>query len=188
MRRCVLALAVLLVPASSHARPPIHGTRGPDRLLGTPAADKIIADRGDDRVDGGGGRDYLNGGPDADILNGGPDADYFEWYLKPPGVAFGRDLIEDFEKGSDRIIFEAVLRDGHVCGFDGLDTNGSGVLEPGDRHVRIVPLNVGGATRPSTVIDVTPHAGVGGEQSLSIHGVVGLNARDFACDPDLPVP
>jgi Ca2+-binding RTX toxin-like protein len=168
MRRYVLALAILLVPAAAHAKP----------------LKRFIGGRGNDRVEGTAAADYLNGGPGDDILKGGPDADYFEWYLKPP-VAYGRDLIEDFEKDRDRIVFEALLKDGYVCGFDGLDTDGSGVLDARDRHVRIGPATVGGLPRQSTVIDVTSSGG-GGEQSLTVYGVVGLTARDFACDPDLP--
>jgi Ca2+-binding RTX toxin-like protein len=168
--RCGPALALLLVPTSSHAKP----------------LKKVVAGPGNDRVEGTPSADYLNGGRGDDILKGGPDPDYFEWYLKPP-VAYGRDLIEDFEKGSDRVIFEALLKDGYVCGFDGLDTDGSGVLDAGDRYVRIGPATVGGVPKQSTIIDVTRSAGGSGEQSLTIYGVVGFSAKDVLCDPDLPV-
>src|SRR5215218_3815524 len=112
MRQCVLALAILLVPAAAHAKPLKRHVGGP----------------GNDRVEGTAAADYLNGGPGDDVLAGGPNADYFEWYYdRRSSVAYGRDVILDFEPDVDRIVFEASLRDAYVCGFPDLDTDGNGV-------------------------------------------------------------
>lgn len=89
LRRALVALLVVVLPAASLAGSPVHaaaakcqgktatlvGTGGPDRLVGTGQADVIAGLGGDDEIDGGGGDDLVCGGAGADRLLGGPGAD-----------------------------------------------------------------------------------------------------------------
>lgn len=66
-----------------------------DRLFGDGGADTILGDDGTDRIDGGTGNDQLYGGGDDD------DKDTFIFQVGT--TSFGRDTINDFEDGTDRI-------------------------------------------------------------------------------------
>jgi hypothetical protein len=85
----VSAVAVLVLPvgASAHARCTVTGTPGPDVLHGTNAADVICGGGGDDVLVGGGGNDILIGGlgddhlragVGDDLLLGGPGKDFLD--------------------------------------------------------------------------------------------------------------
>jgi serralysin len=53
----------------------IHGTRGPDVILGGPGPNKILGGGGNDTICGGRGRDRIDGGRGKDTLDGRADAD-----------------------------------------------------------------------------------------------------------------
>lgn len=99
----------------------------------------------------------------------------------------GWDVIADFAKGQDRLRFvvdprpyefRAEQPDGAILsGFRDLGSNGNGALDDGDRYVAIERVAQGGATRLSTVIDVSDFAGQ--EEALVVFGVTGLGAADF---------
>jgi Ca2+-binding RTX toxin-like protein len=65
---------------------------------------------GKDTLDGGAGNDELTGGAGKDQLTGGPGADFFDFIsLSDSGITAGtRDLIADFEEGSDTIDLSAI--------------------------------------------------------------------------------
>ncbi|MDO6963850.1 M10 family metallopeptidase C-terminal domain-containing protein [Rhizobium alvei] len=65
------------------------GGAGDDRLIGNRIANDLYGNDGDDSLSGGGGNDRLWGGDGADLFLFGRN--------------FGRDRIEDFEDGTDRI-------------------------------------------------------------------------------------
>ena len=79
----------------------LDGGSGNDMLNGGGGRDVLIGGRGNDTLDGGGGRDLLNGGKGADVLIGGRGRDTFEFR---PGD--GRDTIEDFQQGRDKIAID----------------------------------------------------------------------------------
>lgn len=102
---------------------------GDDDIQGTASDDFILAGTGDDSVSAGEGSDTVTGGAGEDNLTGGAGADIFRDALSD---MFG-DVITDFEKGSDSIVFDGTLlaraglsvRDGGaVLGVD-VDTSGS---------------------------------------------------------------
>jgi serralysin len=82
---------------------------GNDTLFGNAAANLLDGGAGNDRIDGGGGNDTLIGGRGTDTLTGGAGADIFQFLSNADsGVGLGRDLITDFEKGSDKIDLSAL--------------------------------------------------------------------------------
>lgn len=76
------------------------GGDGNDVLKGGEDRDKLQGGRGDDRIDGGNGNDVLSGAAGNDQLWGGAGKDIFEF--RPN---FGRDTVEDYEVGVDKINF-----------------------------------------------------------------------------------
>lgn len=81
-------------------RDSLSGGGGNDRLLGGGEPDRLSGDGGRDVLSGGGGRDVLDGGRGRDSLTGGGGRDTFLFDRKA-----GRDVIEDFADGRDRIAF-----------------------------------------------------------------------------------
>ena len=129
---------------------------GNDVLIGNDAANLLDGGAGNDRLDGGAGNDRLMGGLGADTLTGGAGADIFQFKsIAHSGVGVGRDIVTDFEQGSDLIDLSSIYattfigtaafsrQAGEVryASFDGAtiieaDTNGDGrgdfQLELGD--------------------------------------------------------
>lgn len=89
----------------------VYGGAGDDQLSGQAGRDELRGAGGDDLLDGGGGndrlrgmtgRDVLVGGSGDDVLSGGSGADTFVFAAN----AVGRDRIDDFEDGIDRLRIE----------------------------------------------------------------------------------
>jgi Ca2+-binding RTX toxin-like protein len=76
----------------------LKGGPGKDTLLGLGGSDVLSGEAGSDRLEGGNGKDRLFGGPGGDILLGGRGRDIF---VLEKGS--GRDRIEDFRNGQDRL-------------------------------------------------------------------------------------
>ncbi len=76
----------------------LRGGGNKDVLIGLGGNDRLSGGVGSDRLDGGLGDDRLYGGRGNDTLKGGPGRDIF---VLEPGR--GRDRIEDFRNGSDRL-------------------------------------------------------------------------------------
>ncbi|WP_190325621.1 calcium-binding protein [Salipiger aestuarii] len=87
----------------------MNGVSSEKALYGKAGADFLFAHGGDDTVTGGAGNDTLFGGYGADRLTGGADADTF---VSEAGS--GRDMIDDFEAGRDRLVFSSLLTDGRT--------------------------------------------------------------------------
>jgi len=85
----------------------ILGLEGDDELRGRNGDDALFGDAGADRLVGGNGEDYLAGGADADRLVGGEGADTFAF-----NVGDGRDVIVDFEAGTDKVALDESLLGG----------------------------------------------------------------------------
>jgi hypothetical protein len=77
----------------------LYGGLGADTLAGDLGNDWLDGGPQDDRLGGGGGDDTLIGGAGNDRLAGGPGADVFSFR-----GTIGRDVIEDWSDGTDRII------------------------------------------------------------------------------------
>ena len=76
---------------------------GNDTLTGNAAANRLESGAGADALDGGDGADTLVGGAGADTLTGGAGADVFQFAANGDSGGLARDLITDFQKGSDLI-------------------------------------------------------------------------------------
>jgi Ca2+-binding RTX toxin-like protein len=161
------------------------GGAGNDRLYGGAGRDVLDGQDGDDMLDGGPGNDRLIGGAGRDIFvvtpgaatgHGGDDNDdrdtlHFGALADSDGPGAGRDAIEDFTRGEDRIDLSAFhtsfaeLTGGHRHGHDG-----HGDHEHGD-----------GDDDPAVTLQTEGHDSVlsfdGG--SVRIEGVAHLSANDF---------
>lgn len=78
----------------------LQGGAGNDVLRGMGGNDRLYGEAGADRLEGGAGWDRLYSGAGADRLVGGSEVDRFIF-----SGGDGRDVIEDFARGVDRIIF-----------------------------------------------------------------------------------
>jgi serralysin len=81
------------------------GNAGGDLLEGLSGKDSLDGGSGADHLRGGSGRDWLDAGRGRDTMHGGEGTDTFVFYDMAdsgPGKG-GRDLIEDFVRGDDRI-------------------------------------------------------------------------------------
>lgn len=105
---------------------PVTGTDKGDVFLGTIKADvfyggqgsdALTGGQGSDRLYGGSGRDTLQGGTGQDFLYGGSGADTFVYTkVGDAGGPTKRDVIRDFEAGSDHIDVHAFMAKGHFVG------------------------------------------------------------------------
>ncbi len=79
----------------------LNGAGGTDIVAGGGGRDLVRGGGGRDMLEGGGGRDTLEGGRGLDVLAGGGGADEFMFTRGD-----GRDVIEDFQQGRDRIAID----------------------------------------------------------------------------------
>ena len=119
----------------------IGGGSGNDKLLGSAGDDMIFAGTGDDLVGGGAGNDAIMAGAGnnqiyggegndtitaglgRDLINGGPGADVFDFDSAARiGIGTGRDVIDDFTSGVDKI--DLVALGAQINGASGLIGNG----------------------------------------------------------------
>jgi Ca2+-binding RTX toxin-like protein len=92
----------------------VNGYRGNDTIDASALTDPVylFGERGDDVLIGGAGHDTLLGGPGDDSLDGGTGNDFLvggagaDHFIFRPN--FGRDVIADFEQGTDLIDFSAL--------------------------------------------------------------------------------
>jgi Ca2+-binding RTX toxin-like protein len=82
----------------------VNGTAGDDTLFGGNGADTLTGEGAEDVLVGGAGADLLNGGAGGDVLIGGAGADTFVFAARK----FGRDRIDDFVPGEDKIDLSAL--------------------------------------------------------------------------------
>lgn len=80
---------------------------GNDKLIGNDVSNTLNAGAGNDGLTGGAGNDRLIGGAGTDSLTGGSGGDTFVFAAGDSPSGLGRDVIADFEKGSDRIDLSA---------------------------------------------------------------------------------
>jgi Ca2+-binding RTX toxin-like protein len=84
----------------------LNGGAGDDALLGGPGPDTLRGGGGNDTLSGGGGDDLLEPGTGFSTVFGGAGADVFVYRPAPATQPTG-SLIEDFERGADRIDLRA---------------------------------------------------------------------------------
>ena len=76
-----------------------------DRLLGNAGNDTLVGEAGLDILLGGDGDDWLQGGAGVDTITGGIGVDRF--YYESPSLGGITEVITDFTKGSDLLVFDA---------------------------------------------------------------------------------
>lgn len=91
----------------------IYGGAGKDNLKGNNGDDKIVGGSGNDKINGGGGADTIKGGSGNDKIQAGRGTDSIrgekgnDTFIFKSAAETGhkedRDVIEDFERGRDRI-------------------------------------------------------------------------------------
>ncbi len=87
----------------------IGGGTGDDTIYGGIGHDKLIGSGGQDSLFGNNGNDTLQGGRHDDFLKGGKGADVF--VFNTDAGYWGKDYIDDFELGVDRIVIEGFSSD-----------------------------------------------------------------------------
>ncbi|MFA7280878.1 MAG: M10 family metallopeptidase, partial [Sterolibacterium sp.] len=117
----------------------IQGNYGANRLTGTAYGDLILASNGSDQISGGAGDDTISGGLGNDTLTGGDGADFF--LFNSTAGTTNKDLITDFETGTDKILlslklFKALGAVGDMG--EAQFWSGSGVVKGHDADDRIV--------------------------------------------------
>jgi Ca2+-binding RTX toxin-like protein len=94
----------------------IEGGSQADTFTGDKLKNRLDGGGGSDTIDGGDGNDMLIGNVGKDFLTGGKGADHFV-YLYSNASYFGsfqRDVIADFQKGSDKIDLSKLDPDGNL--------------------------------------------------------------------------
>ncbi len=90
----------------------IYGDEGDDTLLGGAGDDRIEGGSGNDYIEGGPGNDTVSGGAGNDMIFGGPGSDLLIGGVGDDVFIFEKDdssqgdAIQDFEIGSDAILFD----------------------------------------------------------------------------------
>ncbi|MEQ3625633.1 MAG: hypothetical protein ABNH26_02975 [Celeribacter sp.] len=110
----------------------LSGGTGRDRLIGNAGHDRLFGGDDADILNGGNGNDRLSGEAGADYLLGGGGWDIFVFYDD-----MGRDQIEDFVLGEDRLFLSANLVGTGIAGSAVVDAHatildGSAVLDFGN--------------------------------------------------------
>jgi uncharacterized protein (TIGR03118 family) len=116
----------------------LKGGRGKDTLVGGAGDDDLTGGDGRDLLRGGAGDDDLTGGQGRDTLEGGAGADHFIF----SGRGTGKDRIDDFTAGVDRLVFR-------VCGVDDIrdldmraDASGDAVIDWDGGQVTLAGVSV----------------------------------------------
>ncbi|MEM7507528.1 MAG: M10 family metallopeptidase C-terminal domain-containing protein [Pseudomonadota bacterium] len=114
--------AVEILIGSDH-RDDLRGDFGENTVFGGEASDRLYGRAGADVIEGDFGDDSLYGNAGQDLMVGGPGADAFIYFrLTDSRVGFGRrDLITDFESGTDKIDLSRVDADLDEDGRQGFE-------------------------------------------------------------------
>lgn len=105
----------------------IRGDAGNDDLLGEAGNDFLVGGSGNDRLNGGTGSDRIDGGSGVDTMTGGSGIDIFDFNsLLDSGTGVGnRDIITDFQRGTDKIDLSSIDANPNIAGnqaFSFIDT------------------------------------------------------------------
>ena len=127
----------------------VLGGAGSDVMRGDNGADDLGGGSGSDRLYGSGGRDELKGGTGNDLLRGGAGGDRFVFR-----DGYDKDVIDDFTRGTDRLVLDDNLWAGTLTAQEVVDTYGRDkgsytVLNFGDGDV----LTIRGIANPDNLVD-----------------------------------
>ncbi|WP_191058278.1 calcium-binding protein [Geminicoccus harenae] len=168
--------------AGGHGDDVLFGGAGDDRLEGSPSfsvEDSVRLEGTDnDYLNGGAGDDQLHGSFGRDVLTGGQGRDIFGvegvGLLQADGSKPPMDvLVTDFVRGED-------LLDNRTLNFDQLDFNGDGQVKGSDAYVTLQQVTYNDETKLSLVINLRAEGATTASGKLTLFGVLGLDAADFA--------
>lgn len=151
------------------------GGGGGDTLKGSDGADLLVGDTGNDLLLGGNGNDTLEGGPGRDVLGGGANADRFVFragsiFGPDSGVGAGnRDVVFDFQKGSDKIDLSPIRAAPTSDDFTFIGTSGF----TAEGQVRFFQSN------GVTVVQLNTAGSSGADMEIELTGLHNLAAADF---------
>ncbi|WP_306422306.1 calcium-binding protein, partial [Geminicoccus harenae] len=148
------------------------GGGGDDQLVGGSGNDVLVGGEGDDTIQAGAGDDVIR-------MGGGFDIALVHMNVSGSG-GIGRDVIEDFDAGSDGLYIDGTTRQGSYVFasqmFSRLDTNGDGSLNGSDSAVSVSTGNGG----TSLVLDVGLSLGyASGLHTVTLVGVGSLSEGNF---------
>lgn len=169
----------------------LRGLEGDDQLFGGAGDDQLRGDAGNDRLDGGDGNDQLLGGEGDDVLLGGAGNDLFEGGLgmdtmtggagadifrfRPADVAAGgRDVITDFQRGTDKIDLSLIDAKAGTAANDAFTFVGTAAFTKKAGELRFEKIGA----------DSVVHADTNGDGvadfSIVLKGIGALAANDFS--------
>jgi Ca2+-binding RTX toxin-like protein len=138
---------------------------GNDSLFGNDAVNLLSSGAGDDLIDGGAGSDRLVGGLGTDTLTGGAGADLFQFLTNEDSmVGLGRDVITDFQQGSDLIDLSALNASRYI---------GSGAFSGRAGEVRYATFNGG------TIVELDSNGDRLADFQVELDQGVALTYGDF---------
>jgi Ca2+-binding RTX toxin-like protein len=137
---------------------------------GNDSANMLTSNGTGNSLVGNGGNDTLNGGGGNDTLNGGFGRDVFLYSGAATTANLGTDLIQDFTRGEDLIDLSGIT--GITGGFTFIGT--SAFTADAANQIR---LNIAGNT---TTIQIDTNNAAGAEMSITLQGVLALDATDFS--------
>lgn len=150
----------------------IYGGSGNDEIAGSGSNDALFGGHGNDEIEGDSGADEITGGLGQDTMTGGSGADTFIFNAISDSWDNNRDVIRDFEAGTDFIdlsIIDANL----ALGGDQAFTFTAGAM-PANTAGAVWTTEAGG----DTFIFVDQN-GDGADMGITLDGVTGITASDF---------
>ncbi|MBD9374405.1 right-handed parallel beta-helix repeat-containing protein [Rhizobium sp. ARZ01] len=160
----------------------LTGNDGKNVLNGGAGSDKLLGGAGDDTLNGGTGKDTLNGGAGKDTLTGGSGADTFAFKTtSEAGSGSTRDVITDFQKGTDKIDLSAIDANGSAAG-DGafhLIAQNNAAFDHKAGALAWRTENNSGTANDVTIIQGDLNGDGVHDFELQLQGLVNLSASDF---------
>lgn len=168
----------------------LRGLEGDDQLFGGAGDDQLRGDAGNDRLDGGDGNDQLYGGDGDDVLVGGAGNDIFEGGLgmdtmtggagadifrfRPADVAAGgRDVITDFQRGSDKIDISLIDAKAGTAANDAFTFIGTAAFTKKAGELRFEKVGA------DSVVHADTNGDGAADFSIVLKGIGALAANDF---------
>jgi Ca2+-binding RTX toxin-like protein len=154
------------------------GGAGGDTLFGGNGHDFIVGDSGNDALRGGANNDVIEGGHGLDVLTGDGGADRFVFRfssLSGPdsGIALGsRDLIFDFQRGSDKIDLSPIDATASSGGNNAFTFIGSAQFSA-EGQVRVVTEG------SKTIVQLNTLGSSNIDMAIELTGIHALSASDF---------
>lgn len=151
----------------------IFGGSGNDQIAGGGGNDTLFGGRGNDIIDGGSGSDTITGGLGQDTMTGGSGADVFIFNAISDSWANNRDIITDFETGTDHIDLRMIDANLALAGNQSFTFNAGGA--PTNTAGEIWATVSGG----DTIIFVDQDGDGNADMGITLAGTTGVTAGDF---------